>query len=537
MNRLRCVGRMTLPAWFLACGYAVSAAVLCAQEGADVAELVETREKVPILKAASPYVVQENIVEIELSEYAGYSGLIVANGGLAPNDDSVFFKEHGFRVRITLSEEESWSALNSGKIAGSATTTDVLAAYGNQFKVKVPALIGFSRGATGLVVRNDIQTVNDLAGKIIPVCQFTECDFLLRYLAREAGLGVSQLGDPPWNPSKDSVNLVFCADGFGAGDLFERDVRKKLGFFAGCVTWDPKTGEVAEACKNDAYVLTTTANLLVVADVLVLNEGFATANPELVTGLVNGLLVGNEMVRSNPAAHAGVIESAFGWDAGDAVSELKKVHLANLPENISFFDGSIDSAGSFKYLLETATDLYRAQLPATPISRDAVLLLDALTAAEKSGYFKDQVADITPIKLDVDLGESEVDKSLLSKSVRFEFTPNSADVEAGKNDIPLEQVATLMRVSPGSSVKLRGHADNIKLEAYKRQPGFDKNKLRAGELQLKALSEERCATVRKLLIEKLNVAADRVRVEGVGVAEATGDAEFDRRVEVQWFTN
>jgi NitT/TauT family transport system substrate-binding protein len=44
-----------------------------------------------------------------------------------------------------VSEEESWSALNSGKLAGSVTTTDVLAVYGRQFKVKVPAQIGFAR--------------------------------------------------------------------------------------------------------------------------------------------------------------------------------------------------------------------------------------------------------------------------------------------------------------------------------------------------------------------------------------------------------
>ena len=33
------------------------------------------------------------------------------------------FKKHGFKLKITLSEEESWSALNSGKMAASATTS------------------------------------------------------------------------------------------------------------------------------------------------------------------------------------------------------------------------------------------------------------------------------------------------------------------------------------------------------------------------------------------------------------------------------
>src|SRR5688572_12770615 len=118
------------------------------------AELVETKTESPKIKAAAAYEMKNGVVEIELSEYAGYSGLIVANGGLEPNDNSVFAKKHGFKLRIKLSEEESWSALNSGKMAASATTVDVLAIHGRQFQVVVPAQIGFSRGADGVVVRN-----------------------------------------------------------------------------------------------------------------------------------------------------------------------------------------------------------------------------------------------------------------------------------------------------------------------------------------------------------------------------------------------
>lgn len=109
----------------------------------ELAELVETRKQVPSLSPAKAFVVIDNVVTLELSEYAGYAGLIVANNGLEPNDESYFTKNHGFKLKLSLSEEESWSKLNSGGLAGSATTVDVLAAYGSQFKVVVPALIGF----------------------------------------------------------------------------------------------------------------------------------------------------------------------------------------------------------------------------------------------------------------------------------------------------------------------------------------------------------------------------------------------------------
>src|SRR5262245_37403160 len=72
---------------------------------AQAPELVETQTAVPKLGPAAAYQPKDKTIEIELSEYAGYAGLIVANGGLAPNENSVFFKKHGFKVAIKLSEE------------------------------------------------------------------------------------------------------------------------------------------------------------------------------------------------------------------------------------------------------------------------------------------------------------------------------------------------------------------------------------------------------------------------------------------------
>jgi NitT/TauT family transport system substrate-binding protein len=186
---------------------ATAAAATPDADGKPVA-LAETQTEIPKLAAPGTYQPKDNVVEIELSEYAGYAGLIAANGGLAPNDNSVFAKKHGFKVKLTLSEEESWSALNSGKMAASATTVDVLAVHGRQFQVVVPAQIGFSRGADGVVVRNDIKRINSLKGKILVTAQFTEADFFIRYLAQEAGLGIHNLADLKEKPDADKLNLV-----------------------------------------------------------------------------------------------------------------------------------------------------------------------------------------------------------------------------------------------------------------------------------------------------------------------------------------
>ena len=288
-------------------------------ESPDVSEV---QVEVPRLAPPAPFNYKDNIVPIEISEYAGYAGLIAANGGLEPTENSVFFKNHGFKVRLTISEDESWSELNEGKIAGSVTTVDVLAAYGRQLHAVVPAQIGFSRGADGVIVRSDIKRINQLKGQTIAAAQFTEVDFFIRYLAQEAGLEIQALGGLDATPHPDRLNLVYTEDGFAAGDLFAADLKSGRNRLAGAVTWEPKVSEVVDGSGGKAHVLTTNRNLLIVADVLILHRGFAEQHPKIVEGLVQGLLEGNRMVRDQQAQHLDVIARAFKWSRDDATGEL-----------------------------------------------------------------------------------------------------------------------------------------------------------------------------------------------------------------------
>lgn len=52
----------------------------------------------PKLGAAQPYRLVDNTVVLNLSEYAGYAGLILANKGLEPNEESWFTKKGGFKL-------------------------------------------------------------------------------------------------------------------------------------------------------------------------------------------------------------------------------------------------------------------------------------------------------------------------------------------------------------------------------------------------------------------------------------------------------
>ena len=501
----------------------------------------ELKTEVPRLAPAGPYQPKDNTVDVELSEYAGYAGLIAANGGLEPNENSVFFKKHGFKVRLALSEEESWSKLNSGSMAASATTVDVLAVYGRQFQVNVPALIGFSRGADGVVVRKDIKSINQLRGKVLATSQFTEAEFFIRYLAQEAGIPVAAIADLNAKPSPDKVNLVFADDAFAAGDLFLQDVTKGTNKLAGCVTWAPKTTEVADGSGGRAHVLITNKNLLIVADILIVNRGFAQANPKMVAGLVDGLMEGNRMVRDNAAAHLDVIAKAFKWDATEAKEELAKVHLANLPENQAFFSGAIDAAGSFGGIYQASVYAYGNELIPNPAPPDRFVEPAHLKTLEASGEYKDQKVAIAPIRSGSGNAALETGP-LLSKDIRFLFKPDSFELDLSnqENLDNLGKIKDLLRVSPGSMVFLRGHVDDRNKESF-RQKGPET--LRKMAMVAMQLSQNRANEIKRLLVERQGADAARIDTLGRGWEEPVSSepdpekrSQMNRRVEVQWFT-
>src|SRR5262245_42751472 len=243
-----------------------------AKPDGDAPTPIEPVTGTPTLEAANTYVPKDNTIRIDISEYAGYGGLIVANGGLEPNPDSFFAKEYGFKVQITMSESETWSPLNNGRLAATATTTDALAVLGRQFDAVVPIQIGYSRGADMVVVDRGIPTVNALRGKTLAASQFNESEFFIRYLAQEAGVPVTVLRDLDSKPPADGLGLVFYEDAFVACDAYQHELARGSGRLNGCVGWTPKTDEVIEASNGAAKALVSNRNLLVVADVLAVNK-------------------------------------------------------------------------------------------------------------------------------------------------------------------------------------------------------------------------------------------------------------------------
>jgi NitT/TauT family transport system substrate-binding protein len=500
----------------------------------DAPTPIEPVTGTPSLEAAAAYVPKDNVLQIDISEYAGYGGLIVANGGMEPNPDSIFAREYGFKVKITKSESETWSALNNGRLAATATTTDVLAVLGRQFDAVVPLQIGYSRGADMVVVDRGVASVNQLAGKVLAASQFNESEFFIRYLAQEAGVPVTVLRDLDSKPSSSELGLVFYDDASIACKAYAHELSgsQRLN---GCVGWTPFTDEVVGGSNGAAKVLVSNRNLLVIADVLAVNGGFARAHPDMVRGLVHGILEGNRRLREQQAANIGIVAKAFNWSESDARNELSRVHLANLPENRAFFSGTIDSAGSFGGIFQSSVLAYGSVIR-NPTDASRFADVTALDALAKKGLFADQTIAIAPIRSSTQA--SLEGDPLLSKDIRFFFEANSArlDKTEARNQEYLDTIKRFLQVSPGSTVLLRGHVDNARVSEFRDQGGEQLVKSMA--LKAMELSRQRALAVSEALRSRhKDIDPSRIEAVGRGWEEPAGpDSELNRRVEVQWFT-
>jgi NitT/TauT family transport system substrate-binding protein len=161
-----------------------------------------------------------------------------------------------------------------------------------------------------------------------------------------------------------------------------------------------------------------------------------------------------------------------------------------------------------------------------------------LDVVAKRAPFSEQTIAIAPIRSANTPAALEGDP-LLSKDIRFFFEPNSStlDRNEGKNQEYLATIKRFLQVSPGSTVVLRGHVDNARINEFRESGG--EQLVQSMALKAMELSRQRALAVSEALRQKYpEIEKGRVEAVGRGWEEPSGssDAAQNRRVEVQWFT-
>jgi NitT/TauT family transport system substrate-binding protein len=216
-------------------------------------------------------------VVLGMSGWTGFSPLSLA-------DKAGIFKKNGVDVELRMIAPVPRStALASGAINAAATTVDQHIVWMNAGIPSVQvALIDKSNGGDGLVVRNNIQSVKDLKGKLVNVDgPGTVQHFMLSYILQKNGLTIQDV-------LRSTMGAQPAAQAFvsGQGDA--------------AITYEPYLSTV-RARPDAGKILVTSKDYPVVVDTLVFRTDFIKQNPQVVKKVVDSFFEAQEMIRREPA--------------------------------------------------------------------------------------------------------------------------------------------------------------------------------------------------------------------------------------------
>ncbi len=479
------------------------------------------------------------LLRVPLDTWGGYAALFAANGGSAPNKDSLFYKKGKFAVELVYEESAGeqlasyaagrypiiWAPMDSLPVLYDALKND------KRVLPRVLGLFDWSVGGDGILVKDVIKRPSDLRGKIILTSSNTPYSFfLLWYLAQN-------------NINASEVKVVWIDDGEEALKMFKNDKR-----IAAWVSWTPFITEVTDASSPNyvpasrLLISSRDANQLIADTYIVRNDLLQDKGPMMQT-FVEAMLEGSQMIGEKTWADMGTF---YKMSPSEARGMLDEVHIANYPEAAMFFDDA-NPIGAYKIFL-LAQEYYKQSgllAPSVSYESERVLVPQLMAAIAAKGLFpnqKNRIADSFNQKAAFDISDLENQRVVLTNDVQlyFEAQKLDFDIRSQASEIRanlrlLEQVSEQGKFLATTIIKLVGHLDTAKVEEFKSQ---GTQAFIEASAQAKLVSKRRAEFIKKVLVEEYGIESERIFTEGRGWDNPVDpeDPAKNRRVEVRFIS-
>jgi len=493
-------------------------------------------EKLPPVKGVSAYKpLEDETVKFALNVWAGWAPIIRANNGFKAGKLWQAPGGKPFKVELVLIDDpvQMRDAYAAGEVHIGWATLDMLPLFVDSFAKdsrimpRVYQQVDFSNGGDGIVVRDTVKTVRDLAGKKLVLAQNSPSQFFALNMLVAGGL---QPAD---------VEMVFTSTAFEAAAAFNRD--KSI---AGCVSWAPDIYNLADAKGNRMLVTTQTANRLI-ADIWFARADFAKDHPDKIEAIARGIFDAMSELKSETARTevAQLMADGYTIPAADALSMLGDAHSTNWAENYQFFLNRNNPA-NFERIWKQAYMLYRriGVISNNPVPFDQVMdfsVIQKLGKEPKYAETKDEYALSLPSKTVQQIrAENE---EILTNTIVIHFFPNSAELRKkvtrridGKDveepydarvDLVVDEAGALAKQFGNARIVVEGHTDSSMRGAVP-------------AAMVRELSLERARAVKDALVDKFDFDDNRFAVDGLGWDRPADDDHPDnhalnRRVEIK----
>ncbi|MBI3988937.1 MAG: OmpA family protein [candidate division NC10 bacterium] len=459
-------------------------------------------------------VAEASEVRVRVNIWVGCVGGLVANGGLDTAAGSIYANK-GLKVSFKIIDDwtEGAAALATNNVDIMLTTVDVWAKDYAQFQDKgVGAyaffMVDWSRGADGVIGRQGINSIEDLAGKTVAFAPYTPSHFLLWNGLKGSGLSTAQRNEI-------FSRAVHTKDGIEPATLFAQ------GKVDAAVAWDPDMSDAVAKRPGSKKIYDTRVANRLIADILVVSDRFAARYPQTVVKFAEGWLEGVEFIRANPSRAYTLIGTIkdFNIPTDLAKTMLEGVRLADYADNIRFFGvqgGDSDYANIFKQ----AQEMYREERMIKRTS-DPEATVDRRYLAPLSGRFSTASTE-PPIEYTAP-PKGAVPIATQHRSIYFET--NSAKMGLDSRAV-VDEIASFMRAYENTVVDIEGNTDSTGPREYNMQ-----------------LSKARAEAVKRYLMGKYSFPAVRMRTVGNGPdhpmdTNATPEGrEKNRRTDIKVYPN
>ncbi len=493
------------------------------------------QERLPPVKGVSAYRwdSKERVVRFPINVWIGWLPIVAANGGFAPNPDSIFAKKYGFKVDLKLIDDpvaarDAFAAGESHILWG---TLDMMVLFApdlmrdSRTAPRILQQIDWSSGGDGIVVRDRIRTVKDLKGKTVVYAQNSPSQYFLNNLLLSAGIQPTEL------------QHKYTATAFEAAAAFVADAS-----IDACVSWAPDIYNIPEKVRGTRILTTTAEANKLIADVWAVRADFAKDHPEIVKGLVAGIFEGMDLVK-NPTERAKALRAlaeGYGMQVSDVEGMLADAHLTNFAENKEFFLNA-NNPTNFERTWKNASFVYKELgLLGTPARFDEVMDFSVIKLLDAEGRFAHQKDEYAATFVPTTFTKVQAEAPILTQTIRINFYPNSSNLYEPAHDefgapIPntlydpnieatLEKVARLAGQYDRAVIAIVGHTDGSM----------------RGKVPVQAvlqLSRERAQAVKNALVKKFKFDPNKFTVEGKGWDQPAEPSQPDnhalnRRVEV-----
>ena len=272
-------------------------------------------------------------LRLAVSSWVGYGPLWLA-------EERGYFDEEGVSVELNLIEvsADRITAMQADRLDASATTVDTWTLFAAQGADLVQVLAtDESTGGDGIVAKQEIAAIADLAGRTIAVQSASTSQFLLANALDEAGL------------SLDDVTLLDMSSG-DAGAAFV------AGQVDAAVTWQPWLANARETDFGHLLLDTTETPGLIV-DTVAFRPQFVAENPEAVAAFVRGYYRAVEEIEANPDEANAIMAESISMETEDFVATLADLTLWGAEENQAYF-GTAEEPGPIAALVQQAGEFY-----------------------------------------------------------------------------------------------------------------------------------------------------------------------------------